>query len=47
MLGGAFAMAAYTGRWRNTKDMDLFVLPSQRDAMVQLLTELGFQDYYH
>jgi hypothetical protein len=22
LLGGAFALATYTGRWRNTKDLD-------------------------
>ena len=46
MIGGAFGLAAYTGRWRNTKDLDLFVLPRDRDRTVQTLTELGFDDYY-
>jgi hypothetical protein len=45
-LGGAFALAAYTGRWRNTKDLDLYILPGDRDEMIRLITSSGFQDYY-
>src|SRR3979490_1262950 len=30
LLGGGFGLAAYTGRWRNTKDMDIYVLPAER-----------------
>jgi Nucleotidyl transferase of unknown function (DUF2204) len=45
-VGGAFALAAYTGRWRNTKDLDLFILPQERQAMVEVLTRCGLDDYY-
>jgi hypothetical protein len=45
-LGGAFALAAYTGRCRNTKDLDLYVLPENRDRMIETLTDLGMRDYY-
>jgi hypothetical protein len=45
-LGGAFAVATYTGYWRNTKDLDLYVLPEYRDRMIELLTDLGMVDYY-
>ena len=45
-LGGAFAMATYTGYWRNTKDLDLYVLPRHRDRMIELLSALGLKDYY-
>ncbi len=45
-LGGAFALATYTGYWRNTKDLDLFILPETRDPMVDLLTRAGLDDYY-
>lgn len=45
-LGGAFGLATYTGRWRNTKDLDIYVLPHSREAMIQVLTKAGFQDYY-
>jgi hypothetical protein len=45
-LGGAFALAAYTGCWRNTKDLDLYILPDDRDEMINLITSSGFQDYF-
>ena len=46
LLGGAFGLAAYTGRWRNTKDLDFFVLPAVKDKIVDALTKAGFEDYY-
>jgi len=45
-LGGGLAFSAYSGRWRNTKDMDLYVLPSDREAAVEAITSVGFEDYY-
>ena len=45
-LGGAFATASYTGFWRNTKDLDLYVLPRDRDAMVALVGDVGLRDYF-
>ena len=36
----------YAGQWRNTKDIDLYVLPQDRQRMTTLLTELGLRDYY-
>jgi len=46
LLGGAFSLAGYTGRCRNTKDLDLFVLGSEKDKIVDALTKAGFDDYY-
>jgi Uncharacterised nucleotidyltransferase len=46
-LGGAFAVAVLTGSWRDTKDLDVYVLPRYRDALVDVLTGLGFADYFH
>ena len=46
LLGGAFGLAAYTGRCRNTKDLDLFVHPREKDKVIDALTKAGFQDYY-
>lgn len=46
MLGGGFALAAYTGRWRNTKDIDLYILPHQRENFIDAITSAGFSDYY-
>jgi hypothetical protein len=45
-LGGAFALATYTGYWRNTKDLDLYVLPQDRDVMIDLVTRAGLCDYH-
>lgn len=45
-LGGAFAIANYTGRWRDTKDLDLYILQRDRDAMVEVLTDAGLSDYF-
>ncbi len=46
MLAGAFSLATYTGRWRNTKDIDFYVLPEDRDPIIKALTEAGFADFY-
>jgi hypothetical protein len=45
-LGGAFAVATYTGCWRNTKDLDLYVPPEHKDRMIQLTRDLGMVDYF-
>src|SRR5262245_56540476 len=45
-LGGGLAFSAYSGRWRNTKDMDLFLHPSTREAMVAAVSSAGYTDYY-
>src|SRR4051812_49001026 len=46
MVGGAFALGVYTGRWRPTKDVDLLILPKDRDKMIEALTRAGFKDYH-
>jgi hypothetical protein len=46
LLGGAFALATYTGRWRNTKDLDVYIRPQHREAVVDALAEIGFEDYF-
>jgi hypothetical protein len=45
-LGGAFAYASYTGNWRNTKDLDIYVLPEDRERMIAVLSACGLADYY-
>lgn len=45
-VGGAFAIMAYTRHWRDTKDIDLFVLKRDKDQMIRLLTDCGLRDYY-
>src|SRR5438045_1798781 len=38
MLGGGFAGATFTGRWRDTKDIDFYVHPRDRQATIAALT---------
>lgn len=45
-VGGGLAAMIYAGQWRNTKDIDLYVLPRDREAMIGMLTDLGLEDYY-
>ena len=45
-LGGGFAFSAHTHRLRNTKDIDLFVTPKDKDRAIEVVTENGFEDYY-
>lgn len=45
-FGGAFALAAYTGSLRNTKDFDVYVRPGDRDAMIRALTDAGLEDHF-
>jgi predicted nucleotidyltransferase len=45
-IGGGLAFSAYAPRSRNTKDVDLFIQPKDRDAMVEIVTQMGFVDMY-
>lgn len=45
-LTGAFALSAYTQHWRNTKDLDLCVLPRDRQRMIEVVTAAGMIDYF-
>lgn len=42
VLGGAFALHHYSGFWRDTKDMDLFVEPRYTERVLHVLTAAGF-----
>lgn len=46
LLGGAFALAAFTGRWHSTKDIDFIVRCGQQDRLIAELLASGFTDYY-
>ena len=45
-IGGAFGLAVYTAVWRDTKDLDLYVLPRHRESMIGLVQRLGLTDYF-
>ena len=46
LLGGGFALATYIGRWRNTKDIDFYIMQQDRDKAVDALTKAGFGDLF-
>lgn len=46
LLGGGFALAGYVGRWRDTKDIDFYIMQSDRDKAVAALTAAGFEDLF-
>ncbi len=46
LLGGALALATYTGHWRNTKDVDVIVFEADRDRAIEALKSAGFDDYF-
>ena len=45
-LGGGLAFSHYASRWRNTKDLDLYVRPQDKQAMIAVLHEAGLKDYF-
>jgi hypothetical protein len=45
-IGGGFATMTYTRQWRNTKDIDLYIIDRDKDEMVRVLSDSGLEDYY-
>jgi hypothetical protein len=45
-FGGAFATAVYTGRLRNTKDFDCYILPEDRPRMIEAVHRAGLEDHF-
>ena len=45
-MSGGFASSFYTAMWRNTKDMDLCVVPEDRESMIEATREAGMHDLY-
>ena len=46
-VGGGIAFSHYASRWRNTKDLDVYVLPDDRQAMIQITRDAGLVDYFN
>lgn len=44
MVGGAFAVHHYTGWWRNTHDIDVYVTHDDVETAAQALDSVGFVD---
>lgn len=45
-VGGGLAAMAYAGQWRNTKDIDLYTFPGEREDMIRVVKAVGLEDYY-
>lgn len=45
-LGGGLAVSIYTGHWRNSKDIDLYVLPGDRDRVIAAVLGTGLRDLH-
>jgi hypothetical protein len=45
-IGGGLAISLYTGQWRNSKDIDLYVLPRRREAVIAAVLSTGLDDHY-
>ena len=45
-VGGGLAAMTYASQWRNTKDLDFYILHRDCERMIELLAELGLSDYY-
>jgi hypothetical protein len=43
LVGGAYALSRYTGIFRDTKDLDVFVRPRDAKAALDCLTAAGYQ----
>jgi len=46
VVGGGYAMAHYTGIARNTKDLDIFVKPSDHKRVLEVMEEAGYRTEY-
>ncbi len=45
-IGGGLATMTYAGQWRDTKDIDIYVMERDRERMIRVVTEAGLRDYY-
>lgn len=45
-VGGSLAVSSYSGLLRPIKDLDVYVTPGDKDCLVSLLSDQGFEDYF-
>jgi hypothetical protein len=43
LVGGGFALFSYLGRWRTTKDVDIFIRADDLHTVLHILMRAGFQ----
>jgi hypothetical protein len=46
LMAGAYALFKYSGCWRNTKDLDILVLPEARERAIEAVCAIGLEDYF-
>jgi hypothetical protein len=45
-LGGGLAVGVYTGKLRRSKDLDIYILPEHREALMGIMADCGLIDYH-
>ena len=45
-LGGGIATATHSGFWHETKDLDFYILPEDRERVIELTAQLGLADIH-
>jgi hypothetical protein len=45
-IGGAMAWATYSGYYRNTKDIDLYIPERDKQIFIDAVTKIGTKDYF-
>jgi hypothetical protein len=45
-IGGGMAAMAYAGQLRDARDIDFYIQPENREAMIQVVLDAGLLDYY-
>ncbi|MBV9083565.1 MAG: nucleotidyltransferase [Acidobacteriaceae bacterium] len=45
-VGGGLVAMTYAGQWRDTKDIDLYIRPGDRDRMIEIVRQAGMADYF-
>ena len=45
-VGGGLASCTYSGHWRDSKDLDIYILEKDRPRLIKILSDSGLTDYY-
>jgi len=45
-LGGGLALGVYTRKFRRSKDLDIYVLPENREQIIAAMGDCGLEDYF-
>ena len=45
-LGGGLALGVYTAKFRRSKDLDIYIVPSERERVINAMSDCGLEDYF-